>query len=514
MSLPSPLLSSTVTRDPDPAVRTAGTARTPQDAERQHGKRHGVWLWPTLVTLAVVTYRIDRPLLWGDELTSWDVASRSAAQLLGTVQRVDAVLAAYYLLLHAWMGVFGDSAMALRLPSALAMAGAAACVALIGQRLFGRRAGLAAGLLFALIPAVSRYGQEARPYAMVVCAVALATLLLLRALDRPGSRWRWAGYALSLAVVGLLHLVALTVVVGHLAAVATRACGKRRTLLRFAVAVLAATACATPVLLMGRAQSGRQISWIPKPDGWGLLTLWPQLYVSALVAGAVMVCAVMAWQMNRGAAWFATATAVLPPLVLWIVSHGDLSYFYPRYMLFVLPAWAVLAGAALAAAPSAKFTAAAMVVLAVLTLPDHEPIRETGGHSRQAVDYEGAARVIEEHYLRGDAVIYDRAEERMLGVGVHFYLPRELRMRDVFLAESAADRSDLSSADCPVPARCLGNERRVWLVVFGNMPDPLQGLTDAQERALRAQYTVSGTKWLNGLNVSLLTGTHTPPPTR
>ncbi|MGW7369673.1 glycosyltransferase family 39 protein, partial [Streptomyces sp. NPDC054841] len=111
----------------------------------------GVWMWPALATLAAAMYGIGRPLMWGDELTSWDVASRSTGQLLATVQHVDAVLGAYYLLLHGWMGVFGDSAAVVRLPSALAMAGAAACVALIGRRLFGRPAGLAGGLLFALI---------------------------------------------------------------------------------------------------------------------------------------------------------------------------------------------------------------------------------------------------------------------------------------------------------------------------------------------------------------------------
>ena len=37
-------------------------------------------------------------------------------------------------------------------------------------------------------PAVSRFAQEARSYALTVFAVALATLVLLRALDRPG--WR------------------------------------------------------------------------------------------------------------------------------------------------------------------------------------------------------------------------------------------------------------------------------------------------------------------------------------
>ncbi|MGP3686815.1 glycosyltransferase family 39 protein [Streptomyces sp. IBSNAI002] len=159
---------------------------------RLPGARSGLWLWPAAVTLTVVVVGIDGPQLGTDELVTWDVGRRGTGRILALVQDVDAVHAAYYLLMHGWMAVFGDSHLALRLPSALAMSGAAACVALIGARLFGRRAGLCGGLLFALVPAVSRFGQEARGYALVVLAATPATYLLLRALDRPRSGWRWA----------------------------------------------------------------------------------------------------------------------------------------------------------------------------------------------------------------------------------------------------------------------------------------------------------------------------------
>ncbi|MDX3451938.1 glycosyltransferase family 39 protein [Streptomyces sp. ME02-8801-2C] len=138
-----------------------GTARP----ARRPGR---LWLWPTAVTLLLALYRIGEPLLGRDELTSWDMAGRGTGQVLATLRSVDAVVGTYYLLLHERTGVFGNTPVAVRLPSALAMAGTAACVALIGNRLFGRRAGLAGGLLFALIPGVSRFAHEARPYALVI----------------------------------------------------------------------------------------------------------------------------------------------------------------------------------------------------------------------------------------------------------------------------------------------------------------------------------------------------------
>ncbi|MFF7182809.1 glycosyltransferase family 39 protein [Streptomyces sp. NPDC008121] len=478
-----------------------------------------VWLWPVLLTLVLTVYGIGRPLLWEDELNTWDVATRSTGDLLATVRRVDAVLGAYYLLLHGWTAVLGDSAAVLRLPSALAMAGAAACTALIGQRLFGRRAGATAGLLLALTPVVTRYAHEARPYALVVLAVALATLALLRALDRPGSGWRWTGYALCVAAVGLLHLVALTALAGHLVGVAVRARaasapGGRPIVWRFGLAAGAGVLAAAPVALLGTAQARRQISWIPAPDLWGLAAFWPQLYASGAVAGAVTVLALLAWSgrspARRGPLLALSALAVLPPLLVWTASHGDVSYFYFRYLLFTLPAWAVLAGAGLDAAIRSRGAAAGVLaVLAVLTLPDQQALRRPYAHFWHGIDYAGAARTIERYHRPGDAVVYARGDDywRMLDVGVRHYLADGLRPRDVFQAASGADRADLWSAECPDPAACVGEEPRVWLVVPAGRADPLDALPGPQAKALRAHYTATGAERLTGVTVALLVRT-------
>jgi mannosyltransferase len=499
------IFSPSQAQDRTPPAEGADAVQAPEARRDVRGMLRSVWLWPALATLALTVYQIGRPQMWEDELNSWDVASRSTEQLLAAVRQVDAVLGTYYLFLHGWMAVFGDSAPAVRMPSALAMAGTAACVALIGQRLFGRRAGLIGGLVFALIPVVTRYAHEARPYALVVLAVALATLLLLRALDRPASWWRWTGYALCVGAIGLLHLVALTALAGHLVAVLLRIRSERRVAWRFCLAALTGVACAAPVVLLGKEQATRQISWIPKPDMWSLITFWPQLYASALITGAVTTLAVMAWGGRRDAVLFVTALAVVPPLALWAVSHGEVSYFFYRYLLFTLPAWAVLAGAGLSAVRSRAAVAAALVVLALLTLPEQQGVRKPYGHFWEGLDYAGAARTIQKSHQPGDAVVYDRGDDywRMLDVGVRFYLPRDLQLRDVFRSASAAERSDLWSAECPDAAACVRDERRIWLVQAGNGP-ALWGLPKDQAQALRARYTATRTERLTGLTVTLL----------
>ena len=88
------------------------------------------WCWPALITLAFGFYQVGRPELWRDELASWSFASRSVPEIISAARHTGATQLVYYLLLHVWIATFGDSADAMRAPSVLAMAGAAACVAL------------------------------------------------------------------------------------------------------------------------------------------------------------------------------------------------------------------------------------------------------------------------------------------------------------------------------------------------------------------------------------------------
>jgi mannosyltransferase len=179
------------------------------------------WCWPALLTLVLGFYQVGRPELWRDELASWSFATRPVPSLIATARHTGATQLAYYLLLHFWIAAFGTSADAMRALSILAMAAAAACVTLVGRRLAGRRAGLISGLVFALVPSVSRFAQEVRFYSLEVLVATLATLLLLRALDRPSAR-RWLAYAACLAALGYIDLVALSVVAGHAGGVALR----------------------------------------------------------------------------------------------------------------------------------------------------------------------------------------------------------------------------------------------------------------------------------------------------
>ena len=68
--------------------------------------------------------------------------------------------------------------------------------------------------MLALLPAMIRYAQEARSYAIVTMLAAIAAYLLLRAIDGGRPRW-WAAYGVAVFLTGLFNIFGLLIVVAH-----------------------------------------------------------------------------------------------------------------------------------------------------------------------------------------------------------------------------------------------------------------------------------------------------------
>ncbi|GAA1500894.1 hypothetical protein GCM10009760_63140 [Kitasatospora kazusensis] len=485
-----------------------------------------VWLWPALLTVPLGLHRISTPELWRDEVSSWSAATRSLGQLFGMLGNVDASNGTYYLVLHFWTTLFGDSVPALRLPSVLAMAGAAAFTALLAQRFFDSRvAGLAAGLLFAVVPNVSAFAQQARAYAMVTCAVAAGIWCLLRALERP-TAGRWAWYGLCTALAGALHLVSLSSLAGQLVvvAVAARRPGGRALWWQFPAAVAGAVLPLVPLMVLGRQQSGRQLDWITAPGPDRLWTFWPELFDSrgVLYTFLALALAALLRPAGRSAALQLVALAGLPVLGVWAVSQGGTSYFLDRYLLFTLPAWAALAGGGVGAVhsvllrvlpgrPAAVLALALTAGPALVGLPQQREVRFVTAHTYN--DFRGAAALVAAGYRTGDGIAAPAGNEAwmMIGPAVGYYLPPPVRPTPLLIERTPVQADDLFPVQCPVPAGCIGDETRAWIVTIGtgdNRDSPYLGLPTDQARALAAVFTPAEVRHLRGLTVSLLVRRH------
>ncbi|MFD3581194.1 glycosyltransferase family 39 protein [Streptomyces sp. NPDC058683] len=317
-------------------------------------------LAPVVLSLALGLWGIGRDgALWRDEVVSYDLSRRELPDLTRTLERADAVHGLYYLLLHALFRLFpgADPLLVLRLPSVLAVAVTAGLLTLLGARYAGPRAGLLAGLVFAVLPPVQRYAQEGRSYALVCALVVWATCLLVRAVDT-GTARAWAGYGAVLLTACLLHEFAVLVLAAHAVAVPREA---RRAWLRTVCPVVAALA---PLAVLSMRQSA-QVAWIGGLGAGALLGF----------GGVALLGCACATVLPRALVRLALPLTVLPAGLLMLVSLAKPLYV-DRYVLYGQAGTALLVGAALdrlirAGGPrrAAALLAAGAAVAALLPSP-------------------------------------------------------------------------------------------------------------------------------------------------
>ncbi|TCJ16765.1 phospholipid carrier-dependent glycosyltransferase [Rubrobacter taiwanensis] len=164
-------------------------------------------------------YGLDRESLWTDELATWHTGSReSVSEVLSVVYDggEGSHPPGYYVFMHFWQQLFGDSEWVLRFPAALAGVLTIPAVFLLGRRLYSDREGLIAAALTAVMWAPVYYSQEARMYSPLILFAVLTALFWLevrRGLEEGRfPRGAAAGYALSAAVAAYLHYFGLYLV--------------------------------------------------------------------------------------------------------------------------------------------------------------------------------------------------------------------------------------------------------------------------------------------------------------
>jgi mannosyltransferase len=433
-----------------------------------------------------------RPVLSWDEIATADVAHRPVTQIGHLVQHVDGVFAPYYLFMHLWTGLAGDSVLALRLPSILAMAVAVAAAGELGRQLFGAATGVVTGLLLCLIPNLSRYAAEARPYALACMFVTLSLVLL----GRPGIKAQAAYGALVLGV-GLSHLVALTTLVAHPVFLG------RRARLGWAVSVAAPLVALLPLFWWGLHQRQTQLHWIPPLTAGAVYSFPERLTGSAptawLLIGLVLTGALI--RRNREVV-AVLAAAALPLLVVGAVSLAGPSFWVNRYLLFVLMPSAVVAAAGLTGAvdtlrlrPAVAMLAGPLAVFAAAGMPGQFAVR--GPTVKNGSDYRTVAGVIRAGERPGDVVVYSGGRTMRAGVG--YYLrhdasaPRDALMRSPGL---------LTAVEYPDPAVRLAGADRIWLVVYGRRADPSTSRRDLAP-LLRTRFQRTGLWNAKGATLAL-----------
>ena len=522
-----------------PAVRSAAVGPGPDPAVPGYA-RQAAWpewipLVPGLVSACVVTVGITSPSYWRDEAATLAAVQRPAGALLRMLGNVDAVHGPYYLLMWLVAQLLGTSELMMRLPSAIAMAMTAVVVTATGRRLVSPSVGLAAGLIFAVSPTVSEFGQMARSYAMVTLAAAIASYILVRALQEDGGRARWIGYGAALTVLGALNIFALLLIPAHAVTVLVRYRGRghggvrRPVLLRWLVAAGAAVIINAPLIDLADHQRG-QIFWLTRPGLGGVgnaIDLLGPPWMTLAILATVLIAGVA--RLARGRAARASGRAdvalaqtgatsaqtgatsasaddrwggisalcvpwlVLPPAVLLSVTALVSPVYTDRYILFCLPAAALVVGACLveiARIPRHRLAGmlasqAAFLLVAGLGLGLQVQYRQADGHADniRAID-----AIVASHEQPGDVMIYSWPVFMPISAAYPYGLAT---VPDAMVKVPAIPSGTLAGTTVSTEAlrQRLAHVRRLWIVTVSTKKSEQKLLSGLDLRLVRTWQT-------------------------
>ena len=376
-----------------------------------------------LMVLAVQWSRARHTWYWMDEGIAIGISSHPLSEIPGLL-RQDASPPFYYLMLHVWISVFGDSESRTHLLSLLFALGTVPTAFWAGRSLFGRRTGWTCAVLAAVSPFIAAYTNETRMYSLVVLLALVATATFLHAFVYR-RRGHLTAFVLSLVLLLYTHNWGLFFAAGAAAAavVCLLSTADRRPL--FVDAALAFGTSAVlyapwiPTLLYQQAHTGSPSTPEVTLRGMGhdiarlvgSRGVWIALGLSAAVGLAAMV----------GRSWDRTALAVIATGVIAVAATAcAVSMVSPvwsfRYLAVVMPPVLLLSAMVLRSAGRPGLFA--LAVIAFLSAPLHGK-----GLPYAKSNVRDLAERVSSTLRPGDLVISPVGEVPLLA----YYLPQDLR---------------------------------------------------------------------------------------
>lgn len=371
---------------------------------------------------------INRRAAWLDEA----ISRVATTQLAETIDRTGGTMAGYYVLLDGWTELFGDSITVMRLLSLIFVAATVVVISRIAARLLEPSEAILATVLVALLPGLTRYGQEARSYALTALIASVSWLALIEAVRRSNEadgRRRATVWWATVAVLSVFGVLAHGLFILQVAAqgLSLLLC-RRPDLYRFAPAGVLSLLTTAYLFSTG---ADYVANWVPPPSTGqvldiGELLLSPSSLAALAILAVVIFGAITA--VRRSATTTATEDrwlALVPlfwavvPIVLLALLSLYRPYFLARYLVASLPAVALLlalGARGLAGQIGSRFeqttrrsllgaTGAACIGLLL--------VGQVLVHQEVGDDWRGAARVLASNVEMTDAVLFTQPDLKL-----------------------------------------------------------------------------------------------------
>jgi mannosyltransferase len=293
------------------------------------------------VSLVLGLIRLGAPALRYDEAYTFRQIHKSY------IEQFDGYQPFYYWIQKPWTSLAGTSEWALRFPSVVGAMLASALLVVLARKLFDRRIALLSGLFLATSPYFVKWSQQARAYPLLVAGSLLATMLLLRALDRD-SRSAWAMYGIAYAFLLVSHAaVFLLLIPVHAVLIVQR---RERVLPHGLLAGVIVLAIGVPWIAqlgLRTADPNSETAWIPFPSVEYVSRAL--LEVSGIAGLGLVLAAAGLWALRRSgrsdlAVWL--GVWALGPAAAALVLSIARPIFLDRYLVTAAPAFAMLAAVA------------------------------------------------------------------------------------------------------------------------------------------------------------------------
>jgi hypothetical protein len=137
-----------------------------------------------VIAFGVALFFYTRSDMWLDEALTVNIARLPLHDLHQALER-DGAPPLYYVILHAWTGVFGDSDVAVRSLSGCFAAATLVAAWFAARRWFDTKVAWLSVVAMAANPFMIRYATEARMYTLEMLLVACGLVVVPRALEQP-----------------------------------------------------------------------------------------------------------------------------------------------------------------------------------------------------------------------------------------------------------------------------------------------------------------------------------------
>jgi len=401
---------------------------------RDHRVTLSPWIGVLLLTMLAAGLRLwglDLQSLSHDELSTWARTEYgSLSGLLDHGVRTDLHPPLHFMLIWGLKQLGMDSAIALRLPSAVAGILSVPLLYRVGVLLVDRATAYTAAALMAVSWCMVFYSQDARAYTCMLFSglVAIEASIHLVRSQRAGTAspwWRWVQYIGAGTVTAYLHYYGLFFI--GLLGICTvfLSMPSRRGMLRMMVALSAVGACYLPWLAPLLEDLGRGSSWIAR-QGAEFFPSWFQWIFSDALGPAVAVAILLLVGAVQGVlAWRRTASlaglGVVTVLLLWLCLPGLVAF-----MKSLVSAPALTKKNLLLCAPGAYL----LVSLCVHRLPIRPRARTVVGVGLvgwmliDLVSIKGYySTPMKRQYREAVAAVVERADEPLVvvcGIGAHY----------------------------------------------------------------------------------------------